>query len=93
MTHLDNDAFAECFRGLAEPFDSHAVIREAMRRFPQLYVRELYANVEQADPIQHTHALIGKALAGHPGLEKVTRENSMNVRGSENENQVWRRRQ
>jgi lipopolysaccharide biosynthesis regulator YciM len=92
MNFLTDDVLAACFRDLPEPFDSHAVIQEAMRRFPQPYVRELYGNVQQTDPIQQTHAQIGRALAAHPGLEKVTRASSMNVRGSENDNQVWRRR-
>jgi hypothetical protein len=92
MTHLTDEMLHECFAELPQPFDSHAVIREAMRRFPQPYVRELHENVEQRDPIQLTHSMIGKALASHPGLQKATREPSLNVRGSETENQVWRRR-
>jgi len=91
MTHLTDDMLRACFTDLPQPFDSHAVIREAMRRFPQEYVRELYENVGQRDPIQFTHALFGKALAAHPALQKDTREPSMNVRGSDTDNQVWRR--
>jgi lipopolysaccharide biosynthesis regulator YciM len=92
MIHLIPTKLHDCFAGLPQTFDSHDVIRQAMRLYPQEYVRELYENVAQQDPIQFTHALLGKALAAHPELEKVTRDVSGNVRGGENDNQVWRRK-
>jgi len=91
MTHLTDSILANAIRGLPDTFDSHDVIQAVMTANPQQYVRELYENVTAVDPIQTTHAVIGRTLHRIPGIVALQRVDSVNVRGPETENQQWQK--
>lgn len=93
MTYLTIAILSTSVGRMRNLFDSHAVIQDLMTHHPQDYVRELYENVQSADPIWATHFAIGRALEQIPGIEKDVRVSSVNVRGQVTQNQQWRKLQ
>jgi hypothetical protein len=92
MNHLTNAVLTAAVASIPETvFDSHAVIRVILTDFPKEYARELYACVEEDDPIQGLHAEIGMSLKHVPGLEPTRKVSSVNIRGRETANQEWRK--
>ncbi len=70
-------------------FDSHELIRMLMRRYPKEYVRELHANINADDPIQTTHAQIGRSLLDVSTIRSIGRNLSPNIRGETTECEKW----
>ena len=63
MNHLTNTILTAAVASIPERvFDSHAVIRVLLTDYPKEYARELYACVDEEDPIQGLHAEIGMRL-------------------------------
>ncbi len=92
MLYLTDTILARAAASILEAvFDSHALIRVVMTTNPQEYVRELYARVDQDDPIQAAHADIGSALLHIPRIEATHKVISMNIRGRQTLNQEWRK--
>ena len=82
----------EAVAAMDHEFDTHDVITHVMRNHPQDYVEHLHSHVAMRDPIQQGHASIGRKLATFATIEKTDRPQSPNVRGTENENQGWRKK-
>jgi hypothetical protein len=93
MTKISDVMLAEIVNALPPVFDSHAVIREMMRRYPQQYTTDLFGHVENKDPILSFHSTIGVRLTRFEDIERTRRISSDNVRGQKTENQEWRRKQ
>ena len=65
------------------------MIRAIVRLHPQAYVVALHAYVDNDDPFVILHASIGRRLHGF--ATSIGREKSMNIRGEETMNELWRR--
>ncbi len=93
MNHLTNAVLTAAVASIPETvFDSHSVIRVLLTVYPMEYARELYACVEEDDPIQGLHAEIGMRLLDVTSIAPTRKVRSVNVRGRETENQEWRKR-
>jgi len=71
MNHLTNAVLTAAVASIPETvFDSHSVIRVLLTVYPMEYARELYACVEEDDPIQGLHAEIddGRGAPLRPGI-------------------------
>lgn len=93
MHYLTDPMFTNVISALPQFFDSHAVIRGLMSKYPQEYVKELNANVASSDPIRETHRQIGQHIGSIRNVQKNTaigRVESTNIRGPVTENQAWR---
>jgi hypothetical protein len=92
MNHLTNAVLAAAVASIPETvFDSHAVIRVLLTDYPKEYARELYACVDEDDPIQGLHAEIGMSLRDVSGIAPTRKVSSLNIRGRETANQEWRK--
>jgi hypothetical protein len=91
-THLTNAILAAAVTSIPETvFDSHAVIQVLLTHYPKEYARELYACVDEDDPIQGLHAEIGMNLHDVPGIAPTRKVPSLNIRGRATSNQEWRK--
>jgi hypothetical protein len=92
MNHMTNTVLTAAVASIPETvFDSHAVIRILLTHYPKEYARELYACLDEDDPIQGLHAEIGMSLHGVTGIEPTRKVSSVNIRGRETANQEWRK--
>jgi hypothetical protein len=92
MNHVTDDIIQRAIDELPNQFDSHDFLRKLMLIEPRAYVCELHEKLDTDDPIQQAHAELASQLNRFTSLEKVRRVRSMNIRGQETENQLWRKR-
>lgn len=91
MFFLNDAILTATVNDLPAKFESHDVIQCVMTTHPQEYVRELNKKVTAVDPIQTTHAVIGRTLHRILGIVAVRHVNSVNVRRRKTVNKLWRK--
>ena len=83
MNDLTNAVLTAAVASIPERvFDSHSVIRVLLTHYPKEYARELYACVDEEDPIQALHAEIGMSLHDVAGIAPTRKVSSLNIRYS-----------
>ncbi|MBQ7539871.1 MAG: hypothetical protein IJT13_01965, partial [Bacteroidaceae bacterium] len=79
---------------LNDNFDTHDFIIQFTKDFEREYIELLYHHKGKQHIFMSAHAEIGKFLADNAeelSIEKVTKENSENIKDYPSENQKWRK--
>jgi hypothetical protein len=91
MPHVTKQMLGDAANVSPQTFDTHAVIEEIQREYPQAYTRDLYRFVAHHDPITSLHAEIGRRLLTLPFLRKTRKVPGRNIRGRRSYAQEWER--
>lgn len=91
MNFLADDVLRQAVEPQDRTFDTHDVIHQVIRLFPQEYVRELFRYVDTDDPFKPVHGQIGQRLATLNSIEQRGKTTSLNIRGVESVCESWRR--
>jgi len=91
MPHLTKQMLVDAAGAMPPYFDTHDLIAELQRSYPQQYARDLYRFVHHSDPFIGLHAEIGKRLRWVDSVQKTRKVRGPNVRGRISSCQQWRR--
>lgn len=90
MNYLTDNILMASIGRMPRRFDSHKLIYDLMRNYPQQYTQELCGLRRTHDPIRILHSNIAKKIAQQRfNLRRIRKISTRNIRNLHTPNQKW----